>query len=436
MKKKHRLAAVIGLSLSASLALSSCAGASGTASSSSSTQGKTLTIWYMQDSLTPASIAAINKIFETQTGAKVTVETQQWNNINTKLTTALATNNPPDIVEIGNTDVPLFAATGALADITSSKKSLSGGQTWLTGLEGPATVNGKLYAAPLYGGTREMIYNKTIWAAAGITTPPTTYAEMTADLDKIKAANPASDFSAAYISGTNWYSGISFLYAAGGAIAKQSGGTWKAQFATPGSQKGLQQFTSFQNAYSANGSQTAPLATPNPIDVFATGKAATVMLPGGNIASIEAANPALKGQIGSFVIPSLNHPGRNMPSFLGGSDLGIAAKSTNQALALKYLKLLTSDTIQIDQITKVNGAIPISTQLVNKVLPGIPANLKAFYDGAKNTISTPATAGWATIESDQTILGVFSQVAAGTKSAKDAASSMDAHLNTALNASN
>jgi hypothetical protein len=31
---------------------------------------------------------------------------------------------------------------------------------------------------------------------------------------------------------------------------------------------------------------------------------------------------------------------------------------------------------------------------------------------------------------------VFSQVAAGTKSAKDAASSMDAHLNTALNASN
>jgi N,N'-diacetylchitobiose transport system substrate-binding protein len=434
--KKHRFAAVIGLGLSASLALSGCAGANGTQSSSTGTQGKTLTVWYMQDSLTTASIAAINKIFEAQTGATVKVETQQWNNINTKLTTALATDNPPDIVEIGNTDVPLFAATGALADITAHKKELSGGQTWLTGLEGPATVNGKLYAAPLYGGTREMIYNKTMWASAGITTPPTTYAEMTADLDKIKAANPASDFSAAYISGTNWYSGISFLYDAGGAIAKKSGGTWKGQFSTAGSQKGLAQFKAFQNAYSVNGSQTAPLDSPNPIDVFATGKAATVMLPGGNIASMEATNPALTGHIGSFVIPSLNQPGKSMPSFLGGSELGIAAKSTNQDLALKYLKLLTSDNIQINQITKVDDAIPISTQLVKRVLPTIPDHLKAFYVGAENSISTPATAGWATIESDQTILGVFSQVTAGSKSAKDAASSMDSHLDTALNAGN
>jgi N,N'-diacetylchitobiose transport system substrate-binding protein len=380
----------------------------------------------MEDSLTSASIAAIDKQFTSKTGVKVKVEEQQWNNINTKLTTALATDDPPDVVEIGNTDVPLFAATGGLADITAHKKELARNQTWLTGLEGPATVNGKLYAAPMYGGTREMIYNKTMWANAGVMSPPTTFVELTADLDKVKAANTASDFSAAYISGTNWYSGISFVYDAGGALAKQSGSTWKGELASAGSQKGLEQFKKFQNDYSSSGSETAALATPNPIDIFATGKTSAVMLPGGNIAQIVAENPLLKDAIGSFVIPSENDPGTNMPSFLGGSDLGIPAKSKNQATALSYLKFITSSAIQVNQITNVDDAIPISTQLINKVLPSIPTELEAFYEGAKNTISTP--------ESDQSILDAFSQVVAGTKTAKASASQFDAHLNTALNA--
>ncbi|MFD0328119.1 hypothetical protein ACFQZC_07550 [Streptacidiphilus monticola] len=44
--------------------------------------------------------------------------------------------------------MPLFAATGALSDITAHQAELTAGQTWLPGLTGPATVDGKLYAAP------------------------------------------------------------------------------------------------------------------------------------------------------------------------------------------------------------------------------------------------------------------------------------------------
>src|SRR5262249_1246090 len=168
----------------------------------------------------------------------------------TKLTTALATDTPPDVVEIGNTDVPLFAANGALADISSNKADLAGANSWLKGLEGPATVDGKLYAAPFYAGTRSVIYNQDAWAKAGVTAPPTTYTELIADLDKIKATSSAADFSAFYLPGTYWYNAISFLYDAGGGLAQQSGSNWQGQLETSASQQGLQDFKNFQNTYS------------------------------------------------------------------------------------------------------------------------------------------------------------------------------------------
>ena len=415
----------------AALLLTGCSGG-GTASAG---DGTSLTVWLMQDTLTTASQQAVVDQFQKQTGAKVKVEIQQWDNINTKLTTALATDNPPDVVEIGNTDVPLFAANGALADLTKDKKSLAGSNTWLKGLEGPATVDGKLYAAPFYAGTRSVIYNKDTWARAGVTTPPTSYTELTADLDKIKAANGASDASAFYLPGTYWYNAISFLYDAGGALAKQSGGKWRGQLETPESQRGLADFKAFENAYSTTASRTAPMDTPNPTDVFATGKTATVMGNGNALKTIEQSNPRLVGHVGSFPFPSKADPGKNMPNFLGGSDLGISAKSAHPDLALKFVKFIDSDAIQVKQISGASGHVPVSTELINQVTPTLPDEMRSFYVGAKLSISTPATPGWATIESDASVTDFFSQIAAGTKTPQQAGASFDSHLDKALNAS-
>jgi N,N'-diacetylchitobiose transport system substrate-binding protein len=412
------------------LALTGCSG--GTASTG---DGKSLTVWLMQDTLTTASQQAVVDQFRKQTGAKVKVEIQQWDNINTKLTTALATDNPPDVVEIGNTDVPLFAANGALADLSGDRKSLEGSTSWLKGLEGPATVDGKLYAAPFYAGTRSVIYNKDLWAKAGVTTAPTSYTELTADLDKVKKLSPASDFSAFYLPGTYWYNAISFLYDAGGALATKSGGTWQGQLETSQSQQGLTDFKNFENAYSTAASRTAPMDTPNPTDVFATGKTATVMGNGNALKTIEQSNPKLVGHVGSFPFPSKADPGKNMPNFLGGSDLGISAKSGNPELALKFVKFITSDGIQVKQISGASGHVPISTELINQVTPTLPDEMKSFYVGAKLSISTPATPGWATIESDASVTDFFSQIAAGTKTPRQAGASFDSHLNKALNAS-
>jgi len=157
----------VGLALACTVtACSSSGGGStkaATAATSSSAEGRTLTVWYMDGDLSDKAVAAINAAFTKATGAQVKVQ-KEWDNINTKLTTALAGDNPPDVLEIGNTDVPMFAASGGLSDITSHVPDMTAGQTWLPGLVGPATVDSKVYAAPLFAGNRAVVYNKTVWA--------------------------------------------------------------------------------------------------------------------------------------------------------------------------------------------------------------------------------------------------------------------------------
>jgi len=421
----------------AALSLTACGSSSATHSTTAAkgtkaAKSRTLTVWLMDGDLSTQSTDAINAAFEKATGAKVNVQIQQWANINTKISTALAQSNPPDVIEIGNTDVPLFAATGALSDITSDEPSLSAGQAWLPGLVGPATVEGKVYAAPLFAGNRAVIYNKTIWAAAGVTAAPTSFAQLTADLDKVKAKNPQPGFSAFNFPGEYWYGALQFVWDAGGQLATESNGTWSGALGTPAAQQGLQAWKTFQNTYSAPASRNVDTKTPDQAAMFASGKTATIL--DTSINTVLKDNPALKGQIGTFPFPSAT-PGKNQPVFLGGSDLGIAAKSPNQDLALAYLKAAASPAIQSSAIVGIDGWTPVSTQLIESTKASLPPTSAAFFEAAENSVATPATPGWATIESDASINTFFADIATGRKTVAQAAASFDAHLDQALNAS-
>lgn len=433
MRNLSRLLAISAAALTAfSLTACSQGGSSGAEKTSSSS--KTLNVWFMQAGpFLDTSLPAINKQFESKTGAKVNVQVQQWPDINTKITTALASDSPPDVLEMGNTNIPLFATSGGLLDITSDKSTLQQGQTWLPGLETPATVDGKLYAAPLHAGTRAVIYNKKVWAAAGIRDAPKTFEELTTDLDKIKAKNTASDYSALYLSGGNWYGALSFVFDAGGALAKQVGGEWQGQMSTPQSQQGLREFKQFQNAYSSKASQSANASTPDPNELFANGKASAILAANpGAVSAIEAAAPAMKGNIGSFAMPSKSKPGSNMPAWVGGTEVAISAKSRSADLATQYLELLASPSTQTKYISGIDGDIPISEALINTVLPSVSAPQKAFYTAAKISVGVPATPGWATLETDNSIADLFIEVATGVKSSDATAAAFDSHLATAL----
>jgi N,N'-diacetylchitobiose transport system substrate-binding protein len=436
---KSRILAFGAIGLAAALALSACSSSAGASSSSSSIgtpsgKGKTLTVWAMTGDLSTKTLDAINAKFTKATGAKVKVQTQQWTDIGTKITTALATSTPPDVVDLGNTDVASFAASGGLLDLTKNKAELEQGQTWLSGLADPATVDGKLYAVPSFAGDRVVLYNKTLWAKDGITTAPTTYAELTADLDTIKSKNTASDFSALYLPGQYWYAGMQWVWDAGGSIATKSGSSWTGGFESAAAQQGLNDFKTFQNTYSDAASRTLNTDTPSQDTILASGKASAIIANSWEIGTVEAAKKLAASDLGTFVLPGKS--GKNQPVFLGGSDWGIAAKSKNADLAKYWTKIAASPAIQNDYVFGNDGWIPNSTQAAATAATKAPELNAAFFTAAKISSPTPAAAGWLTIEGDNSITQFFQTVTTGSSSVADAAKAFDTHLSTALNATN
>lgn len=58
--------------------------------------------------------------------------------------------------------------------------------------------NGKVYGISTFGNAQGIVYNKKIWAQAGLTTPPTTPAAFISDLKKIKAKTSAIPYYTNY----------------------------------------------------------------------------------------------------------------------------------------------------------------------------------------------------------------------------------------------
>src|SRR5881296_2711680 len=349
-------------SVAVALIAAACGGSSSETNNPSSQTG-TLTVWLMNGSAPQSVIDEVNADFKVKyPNVTVKVEIQQWGDIGTKLDTAFGGSTPPDVVELGNTLVAKYAAAGALEDITGKKTSFDNASTWLQSLTDSCTQNGKLYCVPYYAGSRAIIYRKDFFASAGVTPPDSLDSLLTAGQKLMAAHSSDPNFSALYFPGKYWYAALPFVWDFGGDIATQSGGKWQGSLNSSSSQQGLTKLNSLVAALS-RADKTGDEAKQDA--AFAQGHIAMIIANGWEVVVItdpKAGHPSLKDKLGAFPIPS-HTAGQTAPVFLGGSDLGISAKSKNQALAQEWVGLLGGTKYQSQMVT-VGGVIPNTTSLL------------------------------------------------------------------------
>src|SRR6266545_3893209 len=215
---------LIATALVAVLAAAGCSSSksSGGGSQTASGGSKTLTVWLMDGSAPDKLVADLNAEYQAaHAGVTVKYAKQQWNGIQEKLTTALASNNPPDVIELGNTQTAKFASSGALADL-SGKVSDLGGQNWLKALTESGAWQGKQFGVPFYAANRVVIYRTDLFKKAGIA-PPASLDQWVADGRKLADANKSNGrFMPLYLPGQNWYVLASLIWDNGGALAMPS----------------------------------------------------------------------------------------------------------------------------------------------------------------------------------------------------------------------
>ena len=100
---------------------------------------------------------------------------------------AFATGNAPDIVSFDNPDFALFSSRGAMLDITDrvAKSTDIKAENYFEGPLNSVTWDGKLYGIPKYTDTIGVFYNKDLFAKAGLTDAPKTWAELTDYAEKL-----------------------------------------------------------------------------------------------------------------------------------------------------------------------------------------------------------------------------------------------------------
>jgi multiple sugar transport system substrate-binding protein len=147
-----------------------------------------LRIWAM--GLEGEALGAIAQDFEAQNPAiPLRVQALPWGAAHEKLLTAFAADNLPDVIALGNTWVPEFAALGALEPLNSRLvgSRIDPGR-WFDGARKSVTLDGQMLGVPWYVDTRLLFYRKDLLRKAGFETPAQTWAGWDAQLAALSGA--------------------------------------------------------------------------------------------------------------------------------------------------------------------------------------------------------------------------------------------------------
>ncbi|TDD04419.1 sugar ABC transporter substrate-binding protein [Nonomuraea deserti] len=172
-------AAAVGLAAVLSLAAAGCGSSGGSDKSS-------VTLWMYpvigDQAKSQAFWGKVEKDFEAANPTTdITIDLQPWEGRQEKVTTALVSKKGFDLVVLGPDQIPQYAQQGTIEpvdDIVAPAKA-----SYLPNSLTALTVDGKLYGVPIYQTITAPIYNKKLFAEAGVDKVPET-------LDELKEAAP------------------------------------------------------------------------------------------------------------------------------------------------------------------------------------------------------------------------------------------------------
>lgn len=363
--KSIRFTAVAAVAIGA-VALAGCT--STAPENPGSTDPGSLTVWIMGDS--SEHFDALVAPFEKETGIDVETVAVPWDAIDQKFTTAVASGDGPDLLQIGVSKLRTFADSGALleldADTIADYPNLAA-TNFLDGVAGEATaIGGSVYSLPWVADTRVLFTRTDILSEAGIDAPPATWDELRADAKTL--AGRGDGQYGYYI--PQWDSALPVVmtWDQGGEIVNADG---MIDFDTPAFQSAVDLYTGLY----ADGS------VPRNSDFdqtqgFVSG--ATPMLVSGPYlaAAIADAAPDLEGKWTVSTLPS-GAAADSHTSLLAGSNLGVWAKTKNEAGALKLLDFLSTPKTQVSWFD-LDGQLPtVKAALADDALTSDP--LVAVY---------------------------------------------------------
>ncbi len=337
------------------------AGCSGTTSGGSASDGSTLTYWASNQG---TSVDNDKEVlgpqlakFTEQTGVKVNLEVIGWNDLQTRIQTAITSGSGPDVLNIGNTWAASLQATGAFLPFDEAAMTAIGGKDKFvkTALDTGGAPGKDVTSVPLYGLAYGLYYNKAMFTGAGLN-PPTTWEEMVAAAKKL--TDPAKGTHGFALAAGSYTENVHFAFI----NAAQNGASWfdaggKPTFTGEGNVQGVLRYLDLmQKDKVVNPSNAQYDNATKVVNDFATKKVA-MMLTQNNAARSISANGMKNEEYGVVPFPA-PVGGQKVASHVAGINLSVFKNTKNRDAALKFVKFMTSESTQ-QSLDKPFAALPV-----------------------------------------------------------------------------
>ncbi|MFC8723083.1 extracellular solute-binding protein [Kitasatospora sp. NPDC057198] len=392
----------------------------------------TVTVWLMDDAQKgwPELVQQVNDEFaEKYPKVQIKLSYHDWGKKTAELDAAIADGRAPDVVELGNTETLKYIVKGDL--LKQEANTFDNSDNWIKGLVDTCTYESTLYCVPYYAGARVGIYNsKMFQEATGSADFPQTEEALTGALDKMasKYGRNSAGYSSLYLPGPYWYAAMSYVTAYGGSIARyDSGGVWHGSLHDAKSQQGLQHFVELVRTYNKSGD--LKVNEQDQAKVLGHEKAGLIYANGWeqNVATAPiTGTPALKDVLKLAAMPGPN--GKPLPSFIGGSDLAVTAKSQNAQAATDWVRMFTST--KSEQLLADKDTLP--NNLVQLAPLKSKPNTAAAANAVENAWFTPLAPGWGAIEKQGILPNMLNAIFSG-KSVEEATKEADAEMDQLIN---
>ncbi|WP_326817206.1 extracellular solute-binding protein [Streptomyces sp. NBC_01762] len=428
MKLSARIAAPAAALVLAGLTATACAPQTSDTGAKGDEKTGALRVWLFQEvgnkpkeQVVDAAVADFEK---THKGAKAEIEYIPVDTRAQRIKAAF--NDPksaPDLIEYGNTDTAGYVKDGGLADVSKEFAAWDEAKDTDPTAKQSVTVGGKVYGAPLFVGVRALYYRTDIFKDLGIE-PPKSQAELISTAKKIHKKKP--ELYGLAVGGAYTYGAMPFIWANGGELADESGGTYKAAINSDRARKGIEAYTSLFGDSNCPAAKCAAMGGNATVTAFASGKAAMAI--GGDFSHAAVEAGSVKGKYAVVPLPGASE-GSIAPAFAGGNNIGVLKSSSHRTLAVDLMKSLTGKQTQ-EKLFDAMGFLPTYTDVratVAQKEPFVEPFVKTLGAGAK---FVPASPGWGQIDSSLILPTMFQEIVSGRKdvaqASDDAAKKMDA----------
>ncbi|MER7670361.1 extracellular solute-binding protein [Kitasatospora sp. NPDC096128] len=373
--------AASALVVALAVSMAACGSSGGSGSDSKAGGPVTLTYWDTSNATNeaPNYEELAKKFTAANPDIKVNFVNVPFDQAQNKLQTAMGAKGAPDVFrsEVGWTAA--FAKAGFLEPLDGTPAAADT-SAFQPSLIQQAKYEGKLYGVPLVTDTLGLLYNKDLFAKAGITDAPKTWDELKTDAAAIKDKAGADGF---WMKAADGYYAMPFLFGEGTDTVDAAGK--KITVTSPEAVKGIE---TYKSMFTSPGTVKADVTTDayaHMMDAFNSGKVAAIIQGPWEITNIYKGSAfADKKNLGIAPVPAGSSGKAGAPT--GGHNIAVyaGADKAHKAAAEKFAAFMTSAESQAF-IAQKNSTLPTRTDAFTadvKADPGI-AGFQAILGSAK-----------------------------------------------------